>query len=65
MCECKRLVVWAEKFCCPREKTYRHGFHVDLELGDKSRDSLEISYLLTNCVRCWLADKGSVYGCHS
>ena len=28
--------MWAEKFCCPREKTDGHGYHVDLELGDRS-----------------------------
>ena len=38
LCGCKRLAVWAEKFCCPREKTHGHGYHVDLELGDRSWD---------------------------
>ena len=38
LCECKRLAVQTEKFCCLREKTHSHGYHVALELSDRSRE---------------------------
>ena len=46
-------------------KTHGHGYHVDLELSDRSRVWLEIWIPIGNCIRCWCVDKGLVYGCHS
>ena len=43
--EISEIFVWVQetrgdvlKFCCSREKTHGQGYHVDLELGDRSRD---------------------------
>ena len=46
-------------------KTHGHSYHVDLELSDKSRERLEIWIPIGNCIGCWGAGKGLVYGCHS
>ena len=46
-------------------KTHGHGYHVDLELSDRSWECLDIWIPIGNCIGCWCAGKGSVYGCHS
>ena len=34
-------------------KTHGHGYHVDLELSDRSRELLEIWIPIGHCIGCW------------
>ena len=46
--------LWCKpKSSISQKKTHDHVYHLDLELSDRSQDSLEIGYPLANCIGCW------------